>query len=134
MSEALHLWWADLNDTEKLCYGGGLELFPSPLMEERAKVYRDLDTRVYRPFNPETMRWQEYVHTSDYIVHMHHERKKKHEAEEVARKQKKHLAEQHGVALGETMSTQDELHASCEGCYFQEPSQRYHECCDFGTP
>lgn len=122
------MWWSDLVDEQRLYYAGALELVPSELLEQKAREYNDLETRVYRPFNHETMWWSEYVHTSDYLVHCHHELKLQLMAKDARQKLREHLNNAHGNALADCMSTQDETVPECDGCRLQEPSQKYHQC------
>jgi hypothetical protein len=128
MSEELHLWWSDLCDAQRMYYCGQLELLPQPWLERMAREYNDLDQRVWRPFNAETMRWAEYVKTSDYLVHNHHRLKERLLAEENEHQIRVHLNEAHGKALSDAMATQDETFPDCDGCRFNESSQRFHQC------
>ena len=129
--EELYLWFYDLPEPAKMYHARTTVLDPNNLPWNAFRTYRDLDKRVYRPFNEETMDWWEYVHTSDYLVHLHHQKKAEHEEQENAAKFRANLV-QDGVALAESMSLDEELSGDepppCEGCRYNEPSQRFHTC------
>ena len=125
--EELFLWWHELPETARLFYTGSTALSPDDLPWRAFREYTDLDSRVYRPFNPDTMNWEEYKETSDYLVARHHERKKQHQLEDEARNL---LNEKYGFALAASYRPDMELTMRdlCEGCMYQRPAQRDHRC------
>ena len=124
--EELFLWWHDLPLCAKVHYTGSSDLDPERLPWDAFRSYVDLDNRVYRPFNPETMDWWEYMQTSDYLVYRHHQLKKEHAAEEEARQ----FLQKNGYALAETYKPDIDLTMRdlCEGCQFERLAQHDHRC------
>jgi hypothetical protein len=129
--EELFLWWHDLPGSAKRAYNNGCEvLTPSLLPWDAFRAWKDLEQRVYRPFNPDTMKWEDYKQTSDYLVYAHHQHKQWFELLEVEEKARKVLID-HGLSLAQTMNATEAAKSRyCEGCEFNHPSQRRHTCFD----
>ena len=124
-------WFASLNEVGRMHYVGTCHLSPSAHQSAwiAYNEFMDLDNRVYRPFNEETMEWDDYVRTSDYLVHRHHERKKFFFTKKARDDEKRCHLRSHGVALAESMSVDE--YSYCEACEMELPEQTAHACLGF---
>ena len=123
------MWWEDLPASAKACYNNGhTELTPSAIPWEAFRRWQDLEHRVYRPFNPDTMHWNDYRETSDYLVWVHHEHKRLFEILDGTERARQKLVLD-GLALAPTMDVIEPARQRyCEGCEYNHPSQRRHQC------
>ena len=168
--EELKLWFNHLPKEGKWFYTKTYQLDEHNPPWDAYLKYKDLDQRVYRPFNPETMNWTEYCETSDYLVYLHHMNKREisklskrdHDlnplniavagpfsflAPNVASGDSKLSKrdddlDQLSIAVhpfsflapnvaSDDMSVSDDedvMEMQCEGCKYDEPSQRWHSC------